>query len=35
MLIDTMFARDMYHVYEINDDCLIDCVILKLIHMAE
>jgi len=23
MLIDTMFARDMYHVYEINDDWLI------------
>jgi len=24
MLIDTMFARDMYQVYEINDDWLID-----------
>jgi len=23
MLIDTMFARDMYQVYEINDDWLI------------
>jgi len=23
MLIDTMFARDMYQVYEINDDLLI------------
>jgi len=24
MLIDTMFASDMYQVYEINDDWLID-----------
>jgi len=24
MLIDTMFARDMYQVYEINDDWLIN-----------
>jgi len=29
MLIDTMFARDMYQVYEINDDWLIA---LKLIE---
>jgi len=34
MLIDTMFARDMYQVYEINDDwwlieeCMVACHLL-------
>jgi len=35
MLIDTMFARDMYQVYEINDDWLRRSTDLHQNHIEE
>jgi len=34
MLIDTVFARDMYQVYEINDDWLINARISRSSRLA-
>jgi len=34
MLIDTMFARDMYQVYEINDDWLIAAALVATMHLC-
>jgi len=35
MLIDIMFARDMYEVYEINGDCLITKSLLCSVKVTE
>jgi len=32
MLIDTMFARDMYQVFEVNDDWLITLLSFSIIQ---